>query len=198
MLNKDQAIVLSRKVNFGAFADVFELLPNKVVKLFRRLPLACVDRAYDAQAAECIVRAVWDSECLAYELALSDPRERQFVEQYLQRVRVADVISAGGQSAATSYHLDCAYVMRHMAGRPTKWGQLESSLRGQAIELEKRWTRLGIRHFTDAGVFGDGAIESVIDFAMADRFQALESEWHQQGRLPAEAIQRWGKADDSS
>lgn len=186
------SLVLSREINRGAFATLFEVSSDVVVKLFRKKHLGNLDRPHDPRVAECIVRAVWDCECTAYEILKEDPYECQFVDHYLNRVQAADVIDSNGQTVALDYHLDCGYSMRRIAGEPTKWGVLKPALKLQATDMACRWAKLGIRHLSDASVFGDRTIKSIIDFATADKFDELEQYWHKHGDLPPIAIQTWG------
>lgn len=186
------SLVLNREINRGAFATIFEVSPYVVVKLFRKKHLGNLDRHHDPKAAECIVRAVWDCECRAYEILKEDPLERPLVDHYLHRVQATDVIDSNGHSVAFDYHLDLGYSMRRIEGEPTKWRKLNPVLSVQATEIACRWARLGILHISDASVFGDAAIKSIIDFATADKFDELEQNWHEYGDLPPMAIQTWG------
>lgn len=186
------SLVLNREINRGAFATLFAVSPDVVVKLFRKKQLGNLDRPHDPKVAECIVRAAWDCECTAYEILKEDPLERPLVDHYLHRVQATDVIDSNGQSVALDYHLDCGYSMSRIAGESTKWGELNPALRVQANEITCRWARLGIRHMSDASVFGDTTINSIIDFATADKFAELEQYWHEHGDLPPEATQMWG------
>lgn len=186
------SLVLNREVNRGAFATIFEVSPDVVVKLFRKKHLGNLERAHDSKVSECIVRAIWDSECTAYEILNEDLLEYPFVDHYINRVQAADVIDSNGQSVALDYHLDCGYSMRRIDGEPTKWGKLRPALRVQATEMACRWARLGVLHLSDASVFGDTTIKSIIDFATEDKFDELEQYWHKHGDLPPMAIQTWG------
>lgn len=93
---------------------------------------------------------------------------------------------------ATSYCLDCAYLVHLIPGTPTKWDQLSSSMRDLAEELQQRWQEFEVYHLIDAGVFGDQSIDAVIDFSMEDQFDRLQFHFCQKGRLPDDAIERWG------
>jgi hypothetical protein len=188
------SLVLNREINRGAFATLFEVSSDVVVKLFRKKHLGNLDRPHDPRVAECIVRAVWDCECMAYEILKENPYECQFVDHYLNRVQAADVIDSNGQTIALDYHLDCGYSMRRIVGEPTKWGVLKPALKLQATDMACRWAKLGIRHLSDASVFGDRTIKSIIDFATADKFDELERYWHEHGDLPPKAIHTWGLA----
>jgi len=187
------SLVLSQEFNRGAFATLFEISPDAVVKLFRKKDLGNLDRPHDPNASECIVRAVWDCECTAYEILKNNPLERPLVDHYLNRVRATDVIGSNGRSIANDYHLDCGYSMSRIEGRPIKWGDLaNTALSQQATEIACRWASLGILHLSDAGVFGDTTIKSIIDFATANKFEELEQYWYEHGVLPPVAIQAWG------
>jgi hypothetical protein len=187
------SLVLSQEINRGAFATLFEISPDAVVKLFRKKHLGNLDRPHDPNVAECIVRAVWDCECTAYEILKSYPLERPLVDHCLNRVRVTDVIDSNGRSIANDYHLDCGYSMSRIDGRPIKWRDLaNTALSHQAAEIKCRWSSLGILHLSDAGVLGDTSINSIIDFATANMFEELEQYWHEHGVLPPVAIQAWG------
>jgi hypothetical protein len=186
------SLVLNHELNRGAFATLFAVSPDVVVKLFRKKQLGNLDRPHDPKVAECIVRAVWDCECKAYEILKEDPLECPLVDHYLNRVQATDVIDSKGQSVALDYHLDCGYSMSHIAGESTEWGELNPTLRVQANEIAHRWARLGIRHMNDASVFVDTTIKSIIDFATADKFDELEEYWHEHGDLPPEATRMWG------
>jgi hypothetical protein len=190
--NQPIAVDYATRVNCGAFADIFKVSSDTVVKLFKRKSLADPPDgpANDPNAAECAVRATWDSECSAYEtIVLAD---LNLVAHYLGRVRVQEVKSSAGTSKGASYCLDCAYLMRLIPGNPTKWGDLSGSMRRQAAVLQQRWAQLGVCHLDDAGVFGDQSIEAVIDFALEDVFDRLQFAFRTDGRLPQEAIDRWG------
>lgn len=185
-------LVLNRELNRGAFATLFEISPDVVVKLFRKKYLDNLDRPHDPKVAECIVRAAYDCECKAYEILKEDPLERPLVDHYLTRVKATDVIDSNGQSVAFDYHLDCAYSMRQIKGEPIKWGELKPALSVQAMEIACRWKRLGVHHLSDASVFGELTIASIIDFATADKYDELEQYWDEHGDLPPMAFQTWG------
>lgn len=184
--------MLNREINRGAFATIFEVSPDVVVKLFRKKYLGNLDRPHDPKVAECIVRAVWHCECTAYEILKEDPLERPFVDHYLNRVQATDVIDSNGDSVAFDYHLDFGYSMCRIEGEPAKWRRLNPALSVQATEIACRWARLGILHLSDASVFGDATIKSIIDFATSDKFDELEQYWHEHGDLSPMAIQTWG------
>ena len=186
------SLLLNREVNRGSFATLFEISPDVVVKLFRKKHLGNLDRPHDPIVAECIVRAVWDCECMTYEILKEDPLECSLVDHYLSRVEVTDVIDSNGQSIALDYHLDCGYSMRRIKGEPTKWRELKPALNVQATEMACRWKRLGIFHLRDASIFGEITVNSIIDFATADKYDELEQYWHKHGDLPLIAIQTWG------
>lgn len=188
------SLVLNCEVSRGAFATLFELSPDVVVKLFRKKYLGNLDRPHDPRVAECIVRAVWDCECRAYEILKENALECQFVDHYINRVKATDVIDSNGQSAAFEYHLDCGYSMRRIEGVPTKWGDLQPALSLQAMEMAWRWKKLGVHHLSDASVFGEITIKSIIDFATEDNYDQLEQYWHEHGDLPPMAFQTLGQS----
>ena len=114
------------------------------------------------------------------------------MDHYINRVKAADVIDPNGQSVACDYHLDRGYSMRRIEGVPTKWGELEPAHSVQAMEMARRWKRLGVHHLSDASCFGEKTIESIIDFATSDKYDQLEQYWREHGDLPPMAFQTWG------
>lgn len=180
-------------VGTGAFGDVFRVDDATVVKVFRKMRVH--DDPIEPTDNDVAIRAVWDSEACAYELAGKDAALARHLVPFHGRCRVTDVLDDAGRSIADRYLLDCGYLMSFVPGRAEKVPHLQDHpLFSEIDQYLDSLSDAGVRSPYDGSVFIPGLSQSftVIDVATWDAMAELSYELSLHRRLPEWARQRWG------
>ena len=140
-----------------------------------------------------VLRAVWDTECEAFEIVGRDPKLAQFMPDGFRRLNVAAVYDTSGQEISERFLLDCAYRMARIAGNDVKIGGVLEK-KSPMAEVLGRFERAGVKHLWDGSVFipGKDAYFTFIDIASDDVINVLTPILSATGKLPEWARQRWG------
>ena len=180
----------------GYFSHVFFTEDNRVVKLFLKKEGA----AFTAEAPQnpddniVVSRAVWESECEAYELVTKMPTLVELIPRYFKREIIKDVIGKSGQSIASSYILDCAYSLEYIPGSDFKVNEYRGPLRDEITSAVERLRQAGVNYVHDASVIIDpnGSIFRLIDFGTWDAQMELSTELTFNLRLSDDMRAKWG------
>lgn len=181
-------------IGTGAFGDILRLDDGTVVKLFRRMEVTH-DPIETPVDHEVVIRAVWDAEASAFELAAKTPGLGEYLVPFHGRCRITDVIDGTGQSIATRYVLDCGIRLAFVPGRAEKVAHMQKH--PLFPEIDKYLDRLadsGIKSPYDGSVFVPGLNKpfTVIDVATWEAMAELTGALAMTGRLPDHIRARWG------
>ena len=186
---------LEQRCGAGGFADVFRISDTEVVKLFRRVQI--VEAAIEEpQDHETVIRAVWDAECSAHEIAEFRSDLARHLVPYHGRVIVTDVLDSGGQSRGAEYVLDCGVRLALITGFEEKAGNLEGHTLFPIIDAYlDALNDAGIKAPWDSSVFipGVGTEFTIIDVGTWEAFAVLSAALADSGRLPDTARKQWSK-----
>lgn len=157
------------RINCGAYADIFRPPGEAAVyKLFvSNRHQTTMTQGLTNPAENERRRAVFESECAAYEIAAQDSFLREHVPASFRRIAVSDVLD-GDASAAAAYLRNCCYSVEYIDGVARKLGGVPAL---PHIEMAVwAFRRAGILHMSDASVFfaDDPRRFKFIDFAVKE------------------------------
>lgn len=159
-----------RVVGEGAFAYVFDLGDNTVVKAYKRIPQTADEVVLDWDDHEFIIRQLCAVEMRAYDCLTEIPEVAPHIPTFLGPV---DVHALGLVSPDPRWPLvpGCAFRLERIQGEDCKVALLPSPLREEVSDLLERIEDLvGNVNALDSSCFvpGTRATFAVIDFALWD------------------------------
>jgi hypothetical protein len=140
----------------GCYATVF-FVGKMAIKVFKRRDDAPPNH----------VRNVFKSQVAAYQHSAARSEICQYTNHFIGARTVCRIEDESGCDISHVYHLDLAYEMLVLDGKPIEIGKLDSN---HSQSIKRLFQGAGVMHMSDCSVFLDhaGELANVIDFAMQE------------------------------